>query len=710
MSLTRQQEGSDGEAPVNPYSLLEAVNATSASVHTGWLIFVASVSYVLVAVASVTHRDLLVAGEISLPVLQIGIELTRFFLIAPIVLLALHVGFLTRLVVLARMTFELDAGLRILEATDRRTHPLRLELSNFFFVQAIAGPERSLVVSSLLRLLSSGTVVVLPLLGLLYIQLVFLPYHDMMITWVHRLVVLADTGLLALTGAFLARPEPSLTRALALTMQRQPVTAVLMVALLGCVSAVSLLLATIPGEPLDRIGHSRPSFNPELTAQRLGAASGGKLLGLFERNLDVADQSLVIDRDVVAGERTLNLRHRDLRHARLDRAGLRQSDLTGANLDGASLVAADLRGAVMQCADADAPELADTLAAKRCVSAREATFAKARLAGANLTGADLSGARLVAADLEDVTLRGALLVGANLSRARLEKADLSGGVVLHGANLAATLLRGADLTGAKLEGADLTKASMQAASLSVARLDGAILREADLEAANLYQARLPLADLTGARIRAASMREAWVWRARIPDATDSGLADLAGLRAHPPTPDDLDALKDMLKGLTDQRLAAVVRGRLAGMASGDAGPMAEQGNGTASAWAELIRVSERVSSEAGTVIGSLVPTGSFAGIDPPATPAIGNGLAAQLRLSDRRARITRHLVTMACQPREINGAIATGVARRAQGPAFNGDPGAVLESLRRPECTPARAIPSHDLDRLMDTVEALRRK
>ena len=34
----------------------------------------------------------------------------------------------------------------MLETTEQRTHPLRLELDNFFFVQAIAGPERSRIV------------------------------------------------------------------------------------------------------------------------------------------------------------------------------------------------------------------------------------------------------------------------------------------------------------------------------------------------------------------------------------------------------------------------------------------------------------------------------------------------------------------------------------------------------------------------------------
>ena len=93
----------------------------------------------------------------------------------------------------------------MLETSDQRTHPLRLELDNFFFVQAIAGPERSRIVSIFLHGMSWLTLVVMPVLLLLYMQLVFLPYHDVAITWVHRSTVLADIALLVLIGVFLLR-------------------------------------------------------------------------------------------------------------------------------------------------------------------------------------------------------------------------------------------------------------------------------------------------------------------------------------------------------------------------------------------------------------------------------------------------------------------------------------------------------------------------
>ena len=128
----------DGEAPVNPYTLLEAVNTSSDMAHTAWLILIAVMSYLLIAVAGVTHKDLLLSSDIQLPVLQVKIELTRFFLFAPFALVLVHLGVVSQLVMLARKALEFDGAIRVLEVSDRRSHPLRLELHNFFFVQAIA--------------------------------------------------------------------------------------------------------------------------------------------------------------------------------------------------------------------------------------------------------------------------------------------------------------------------------------------------------------------------------------------------------------------------------------------------------------------------------------------------------------------------------------------------------------------------------------------
>ena len=715
------------EAPVNPYTLLGAVNDSSNTAHTAWLIFIGIISYLLVAVAGVSHKDLLLSRDIQLPILQVGIELTRFFLFAPVLLVLFHVGVITQLVMLARKTLELDSALRILEATDRRTHPLRLELNNFFFVQAIAGPERSRTVNGLLHGMTWLTLVVLPVLLLLYIQVTFLPYHDVTITWAHRIALLADFGLLALIGVFLSRPEQSLATAFQRSMFAHPITSLTTAVVFGVVAMFSFLVATVPDEHLDLIGRGLlPVTGKPATAGAspatfgfalpfIGATADGRLFGVFERNLNVTDHDLVIDRNVTPGEPTLILRRRDLRHARLDRTDLHQADMTGANLDGASLVGADLRGVAIHCADVGLLLLSGDRRAAACPSARGANLTNARLADANLAGLDLRGADLGVADLTGANLAHADLAGANLYNARLERADLSGGAAMQGANLATASLQGADLTGANLQGADLANASLQGAVLEFANLHGASLRDADLEGANLYQVRLLGADRTGANIRAASLREAWVWRALPPSKASAGLADLEGLRESAPENSEIEALDALLKRMADANLEQRLRERLAGVLKPGEGAASPQTWSEIAAAARSVEFEPRVAVVTGSVsttnavvttgLGSLPETIGTGG----STPSVVTGQPLQNRNSDdRSARLTRYLASLACKTRWANGSVAAGLAKRAHSVAFNGDMGGLYERLKSPECPAAKTMPDVVIRRLADSVERLR--
>jgi len=98
----------DIETPVNPYSLLEAVNSSSDTSHTGWLLFLAVMTYLVIAVAGVTHEALLLETPVQLPILQVKIQLKQFFQFAPIVLVLFHLGILAQLVLLARKTLEFE--------------------------------------------------------------------------------------------------------------------------------------------------------------------------------------------------------------------------------------------------------------------------------------------------------------------------------------------------------------------------------------------------------------------------------------------------------------------------------------------------------------------------------------------------------------------------------------------------------------------------
>src|SRR5262249_38505817 len=144
-------------------------------------------------------------------------------------------------------------------------------------------------------------------------------------------------------------------RALLSASLYHPVAFLLTAGLLAAVAGGSLFLATVPGESADRyaVSYSRQAGGGA-QGTILGAVmpvARAPIFGVFHRNLVVVGKDLVVDKDVTAGEPSINLRGRDLRFARLDRADLHQADLTGANLDGASLVGTDLRGAWLGCAD-----------------------------------------------------------------------------------------------------------------------------------------------------------------------------------------------------------------------------------------------------------------------------------------------------------------------------------------------------------------------
>jgi len=107
-------------------------------------------------------------------------------------------------------------------------------------------------------------------------------------------------------------------------------------------------------------------------------------------------------------------------------------------------------------------------------------LAKANLSGAYLTKANLNGTNLLWADLKDANLIEASLVNTNLLEADLTRANFNGANLTH-----------ADLSRAKVEGTIFDTANLKKTDLSGAELSGtqfykAILNEADLTHVKIY--------------------------------------------------------------------------------------------------------------------------------------------------------------------------------------------------------------------------------
>ncbi|MEE9588478.1 MAG: pentapeptide repeat-containing protein [Hyphomicrobiaceae bacterium] len=674
------------EVPVNPYSLLEAVNGASAAARNGWVLFLGMMTYLLIAVAGVGHKDLLENARVELPILQVEIELTRFFLFAPLVLLFLHFGMLIQHVMLARKVVEFDAAVRPLEATRKRTHPLRLELHSYFYTQALAGPERSRLFGSFLQSMIWITFVAMPVLLVVYIQVVFLPYHDVWITWVHRITLITVILILIAIGVFLRRTEASFFSALWRTARHHPLNFLVTTILMALVVLFSFFVATVPGERLDLLAHSLPGYSVKQSAATAGAqertifamaeqfiegqlgSTGGRFAGLFHRNLMVTDQDLVKDEEDSLGEVSLNLRNRDLRYAVLDRSDMHRADLTGANLDGASLIGTDLRNSRLSCSDIDAVLTLEKTREDGCTHLRGTNLTRARLSGANLQLAYMTSAKLEAALLDGADLRGADLVNVDFSAAEMQAANLSGGADLVGANFLGALLQGADLSGAKLQVADFSSAALQGANFTFAQAQGASFQGAEMDAANLQFAKLQGADLSGATLKGADLSSAAIWMAVPPEPEDTLLADTARLKIEPIPDRDLTALMTAAMAVTDgearERFEEAVK-RLSNKTE-------SQSWGTSDEFSAWRTLQERGSVEQREVF---------------------------------RTQLTNLLIDISCKVRWSDGSVATGVVNRALSPAFKGDIGTIYYRLTSKDCPASKSVPRSLFERLAAAVE-----
>ena len=353
-------------------NLLHAVNSASETATTAWLIYLALAAYFTVALAGVTHKDLLLNTPLTLPILGISVALDRFFLFAPPFFILIHIGMMMQYAILMRKAHAFLGLVRreeneISGGDASPVHPLRYELDGNFLVQFLAGPSYASIFAVMLQMIVWVTLVMLAAIVLLHFQLAFLPYHDVALTWAHRLYLLADLLMVGLVGTFLTSPLPRFWASFRYAWRNYTFFMLLTTPFFAAFIAFSFFVATVPGETLDRtlaaIGPSAevPAPSGEAAdARRVFLPTAylfeghvhpatGKSTSPFPRNLIVMDEDLVSDQGLAPGDVSLSLRYRDLRYARLDRSDLKQADLTCADLTGASLAGTVLTAAKRGC-------------------------------------------------------------------------------------------------------------------------------------------------------------------------------------------------------------------------------------------------------------------------------------------------------------------------------------------------------------------------
>src|SRR5262245_11807053 len=105
------------------------VNHASSSARNAWIFFMALIAYFFIALAGITHRDLLLSTPVKLPLLEVDIGLRAFYLFGPLILLLIHFGILLQHAMLARKVLELHGGVARFEGPSNfRQHRVRIQL------------------------------------------------------------------------------------------------------------------------------------------------------------------------------------------------------------------------------------------------------------------------------------------------------------------------------------------------------------------------------------------------------------------------------------------------------------------------------------------------------------------------------------------------------------------------------------------------------
>jgi uncharacterized protein YjbI with pentapeptide repeats len=466
-------------------ALEKSLNDSATRVSTIWISFLIFSLYLLVAAATVDHRQLLLAEPVKLPILNIDFPLWGFFFLTPYLFVIFHVYVLLQVLLLGRTAAAYNEALDRAALSAPANAAMRQRLANTLFAQIFAGSprERDGWLGRLLRSIAWVTLAITPIFILLVFQFTFLPYHSHLATWSHRFLIAAEiaTTFLVWPLALDARQDFALRG-----FRRYA----LLIASCVLFALVCLSFATFPGEP-----HVNFFSGQSLSTVQCNRWLSGKFDRIYLPDIDVVDDEKLAkivqatsDRKLraYAGERSRSFRDRNFNCGNLSSADLRRVDLTNASLSGAIFDFSNLEGASLYAAQLKNASLENAYFGG-------ANFEKAKLQGASFDEAHLQGASFFDAELQGASFKQSELQGVDFAFANLQ-----------GASLLSAQLQGAVLYSADLQGASLVGAQLQGANILSAQLQGASFFRAQLQGSNLSDSQIDLADLAPTHVQLSS--------------------------------------------------------------------------------------------------------------------------------------------------------------------------------------------------------------
>jgi hypothetical protein len=101
-------------------TFLKDANDSSAHAQNAYLLFLLTGAYLAITIGSTTDEQLLRISNVTLPLLNIGIPILAFYILAPWLTILLHFNLLLQLYILATKLHALDAVVATLDSRERQ--------------------------------------------------------------------------------------------------------------------------------------------------------------------------------------------------------------------------------------------------------------------------------------------------------------------------------------------------------------------------------------------------------------------------------------------------------------------------------------------------------------------------------------------------------------------------------------------------------------
>ena len=455
---------------------IDAINDAAKLCRSISLTFLLLLAISAAMAVSADDQVLLLGTTITIPPFGLKVPVFGFFTVAPWAIVILHI----------HLTLKLhELKYRVKEAG---THMASNRTRLFIYEPILWEVQEPGPIKVLNTIWLLGSLILGPLLVLLYLQIEFLDFQSEAATWTQRVAIWADVFVVF-----------ALLKAMRWWSGFQ-----FLVTSLAVLVVVTSLVFSVRGGKIDwqdATPAPPPSLPFAVADERNGNGQPETVnewitkFWINSRTLDLSGKALIpntVSPEVLASLiRDENGFASKWAEASLG-LDLRGRNLRDSNFNDTNMIAARISG--------EEQGFRTDLSGARF---RNARIRYSNLSGANLSNADLTNATVSGAEFRHATLRHAVLNGANLAGADLDSVDASGSFfwfsTLIGTNLQLTDLMAADFSGAHLSGANLTAANLTFAEMSSAVLVGTNLRVGVLAGTNFSDSDLSLANLTAAK-------------------------------------------------------------------------------------------------------------------------------------------------------------------------------------------------------------------